>query len=84
MGFLSGAHAIKGVVEQTASAPEVEGTKETKVTKSAAKNENSTNDADHQKKADAAQRDKKTKDRKDLAQKQESGGERPRRIKQVP
>jgi len=73
VGFLSGAHAIKGIGEQTAGVPEVEGTKETKATKSALKNENS----------EAVQRDKKTKDRRDQTQKQDNGGERPRRIKQV-
>ena len=75
VGFLSGAHAIKGVGDQTAAVPEVEGTKETKATKPALKNENSTNES--------VQRDKKTKDRKQLTQKQDNGGERPRRIKQV-
>ena len=73
VGFLSGAHAIKGVVDATASSPGTEATRNTKGdSRSGGNNQNST--------SDAARRDKNKKDRRDRAQRnQENGGERPRR-----
>lgn len=74
VGFLSGAHAIKGVGDATTSSPETEPTGNTNgATRSDGNNQNSTNHA--------AQRDKNKEDRRDRTQRnQENGGERPRRI----
>ncbi len=74
VGFLSGAHAIKGVVDATTSSPETEAKRNTnRATRSDGNKQESKNDA--------AQRDKNKRDHKDRTErKQEKGGERPRRI----
>ena len=77
VGFLSGAHSIKGVPDSTTNSSENEATRITKV---AARSGGNTEDSA---KASAA-RDEKKKDRKDSKErKQENGGVRPRRIEPI-
>ncbi|MGI9165385.1 MAG: cell division protein FtsQ/DivIB [Pyrinomonadaceae bacterium] len=74
VGFLSGAHTIKGVGDATPGSPDIEPTRNTNgATRSEGNNRDSTNHA--------ARRGKNKEDRRDRTQRnQENGGERPRRI----